>query len=80
MAHPSLIVLDMLLPYMDGYEVIEQLKRDENTNDIPILILSGAKVDKERIVQLNDCINIPILGKPIHPEELLNNVQEMVNY
>jgi len=80
MAHPSLIVLDMLLPDMDGYEVIEQLKRDENTNDIPILILSGAKVDKERIVQLNDCINIPILGKPIHPEELLNNVQEMVNY
>ena len=79
-ARPSLIVLDMLLPDIDGYEVIEQLKKDDDTNDIPILVLSGAKVDKERIEQLNDCINIPILGKPIKPEELLSNVQEMVNY
>jgi DNA-binding response OmpR family regulator len=77
--HPSLIVLDIMLPEMDGYDVIRELKMYEETDDIPILILSAASVDRERIEQVDDSVSIPIMGKPIQPEELLTNVQEMVS-
>ena len=78
--HPSLIVLDMMLPELDGYEVIERLKEDKYTQDIPILILSAATVDKERIERVDGTLQIPIMGKPIQPEELLGHVQAMVSY
>ena len=78
-AHPSLIVLDMMLPKKDGYEVINELKRNKKTQDIPILILSGVTVDKDRIVSMDNSHNIPVLGKPIKQEELLSNVQKMIN-
>ncbi len=78
--HPSLIVLDMMLPGLDGYGVIERLKEDKHTRDIPILILSAATVDKERIERVDDTLQIPIMSKPIQQEELLNYVQEMVSY
>ena len=77
---PSLIVLDMMLPELDGYEVIERLKEDKHTQDIPILILSAASVDKERIERVDGTLQIPIMSKPIQPEELLSHVQEMVSY
>ena len=77
--NPSLIVLDIMLPEMDGYDVIRALKTDEDTHDIPILILSATSVDRERIEQVDDSVSIPVMGKPIQPEELLTNVQEMVS-
>ncbi len=78
--NPSLIVLDMMLPEMNGYEVIEGLKRNEQTHNIPILILSAFTVDRERLDNDgNSHKNIPVMEKPIKPEELLNNVQDMLS-
>jgi CheY-like chemotaxis protein len=39
--HPDVILLDILLPGMSGYEVLEKLKADENTKNIPVIILSN---------------------------------------
>ena len=38
---PDLILLDMVLPQKDGYQVLEELKQDENTKDITVIILSN---------------------------------------
>ena len=40
-AHPSLIILDMLMPGLDGVEVLRRLKRTASTSNIPVLVLSG---------------------------------------
>jgi len=51
---PSLILLDLLLPSMDGFEVLSNLKKDSETSSIPVLILSnlGSKEDIDKAVKL----------------------------
>lgn len=53
-AKPDIIMLDILLPGMNGYEILEKLKNDENTKDIPVIILSnfGQKSEVEKGLQL----------------------------
>jgi PAS domain S-box-containing protein len=46
--HPDLVLLDTNMPGMDGYEVIRQLKRDEATSSIPIVVTTSSRVDKVR--------------------------------
>lgn len=38
---PNLILLDLILPKMDGFEVLEQLKKEEDTKDLPVIILTN---------------------------------------
>lgn len=45
--HPDLILLDILLPKMDGFAVLEELKRDPNTRDIPVVMLTNLGQDRD---------------------------------
>lgn len=47
---PDLIVLDIVLPYLDGWEILGKIKSEENSKDIPVIILSnlGQKEDIDR--------------------------------
>ena len=46
--HPDVIVLDLMLPGMTGYEVLETLKQNEHTSDIPILVLTAKSLRADR--------------------------------
>ena len=76
--NPSLIVLDMNLPGMSGYEVIGRLKQDKRTEKVPILISSGYEVNKEQLEKVNSHEAIPIVNKPMKSEELLEKVRELI--
>lgn len=54
LVHPDLILLDIMLPDMGGYEILETLKADPETKDIPVVILSnlGGRDEIEKGVQL----------------------------
>lgn len=45
---PDLVMLDLTLPKMDGFSIIEALKRDEKTKNIPVMIISGKDLDSEQ--------------------------------
>jgi PAS domain S-box-containing protein len=74
----SLIILDMVLPGMSGYEVIGRLKEDVRTADIPILISSGYDVDEGRLNKINREGAIPIIQKPLRADELKKKVKKMM--
>jgi CheY-like chemotaxis protein len=67
---PDLVILDMKMPGMSGYEVIGRLKESHKTKDLPILIMSGYEVE---IGRLHDSISqraILTINKPVQPELL----------
>lgn len=76
--NPNLILLDVLIPKMDGYLVAQALKQDENTRHIPIIMMS-AKAQEDDI---NKALKIGVedyLVKPFTPEILLDKVKKYIN-
>lgn len=71
---PALILLDIMMPEMDGYETCRQLKENEQTRNIPVIFLSALTktFDKVKAFQSG---GVDYLSKPIEIEELLVRVQ-----
>ena len=75
--HPDAIVLDVMMPKMDGLEVTKALKGDPETKDIPIILLS-AKAQASDIQAGKDIGADDYLTKPFDPLELLQRVGELI--
>lgn len=77
--HPSLILLDQLLPDMNGNEVLKSLKQDPQTSLIPVTFLSNFG-QKELIQEaLDNGASDYILKYKIQPEDLRNRIKKLVN-
>jgi signal transduction histidine kinase len=70
---PDLIVLDVSMPEMDGYEVCRRLRTDPRTHDIPILFVSGMDEARAKVRALS-CGGVDYVVKPIQAEELLARI------
>ncbi|WP_448571221.1 diguanylate cyclase [Trichothermofontia sp.] len=74
---PDLILLDINMPQMNGYEVCQQLKRDEQTADIPIIFISALDdvIDKVRAFTIG---GVDYITKPFQLEEVLARVENQL--
>ncbi len=70
---PSLIVLDLMLPGIDGYEVLERLRQDDATRGIAVLMLTARREEPDRIRGLSLGAD-DYLTKPFSPQELVLRV------
>jgi DNA-binding response OmpR family regulator len=70
---PDLIVSDIMMPYMDGYEFLENLRKIDKISSIPCILVT-AKVEKRDIRQGMELGADDYLTKPFTPEELLNSI------
>jgi len=71
---PSLILLDVRMPKMNGFEVCERLKRDERTRDIPIIFVSALQDVEERVRGFK-AGGVDFVSKPIQQSEVLARVR-----
>ncbi len=71
--HPDLILLDVMMPGMDGYEVCRTLKSQRETQHIPIIFLT-AKTGTEDIIKGFKCGGVDYVSKPFNSEELMARV------
>jgi len=71
---PELILLDIIMPGMDGFEVLRRLKAQEKTHDIPVIILSALTETAQRIEGLN-LGAVDFISKPYQADELLARVR-----
>lgn len=74
---PDLVLLDINMPQMNGYEVCQNLKGDERTRDIPVIFLSALDdvLDKVKAFQVG---GVDYITKPFHLEEVLIRVQNHI--
>lgn len=75
--NPDLILMDIMMPEMDGIETTKRLKENLATQRIPIVVVSAAQETNIRIQALEAGGN-DFIVKPIHPEELLIRVQNLL--
>lgn len=74
---PQLIITDIMMPQMDGIELIKNIRANENTNHIPIIVVSARTENNDRLIGLDAGAEV-YLGKPFIPDELLIMVRKLI--
>lgn len=73
-SHPDVILLDQIMPKLDGKQVLHALRQDDATRDIPVLVLSGM----ERGLA-SEWPGAEFVGKPFSPEELVKRIRGILS-
>jgi pilus assembly protein CpaE len=75
--HPDLIILDVMMPGMDGFEVSRNLRRNPKTATTPILMFTAKTTIEDKFAGYDAGVNI-YLTKPIHPVDLQANIRTLL--
>ena len=78
-SRPDLIFLDLMMPEVDGFEVIGHLKESEDTRDIPIIIVSAKELTKEEAEYLNKNIEKIIRKGEFSKEDLFKDIKRALD-
>jgi CheY-like chemotaxis protein len=70
---PDVIVLDLMMPGMDGHEVLDRLKADDATRDIPVVVLTVMR-SFHRDARCVEQGAVKVLGKPFDPAEVADDI------
>ena len=76
--HPDLILLDLMMPDMDGWEVYQQMKADEATKNIPVIVVTARAQSIDKVLGLHIAKVDDYIAKPFSPQELLNSVDNVL--
>lgn len=74
----DLILLDLMMPGMDGWEVYQRLKANERTRDIPVIIVTAKAQRIDRVLGLYIVGVDDYITKPFSPKELLKSVENIL--
>ncbi|HRK21722.1 MAG TPA: response regulator [Fimbriimonadaceae bacterium] len=74
---PNLVVLDVMMPYMDGFEVLKSLRREPETEALPVIMLTAKAQDKDVFEGYHYGADM-YLTKPFNPMELVTFVKRII--
>ena len=74
---PDLILLDIMMPGIDGYEVTRRIKKDKRTKDVPVIIITSLEESESKLRGMEEGAE-ELLSKPVHSTELLARVSSML--
>lgn len=77
---PDVITLDISMPEESGVKALRELQNNENTKNIPVIIITGVTSDFKRFIRARKQVHIPegYFEKPINRELLLKKVNELI--
>jgi len=77
--HPDLVLLDLMMPDMDGWEVYQQMKADETTRNIPVIVVTAKAQNIDKVLGLHIAKVDDYIAKPFSPQELMDSVERIFN-
>ncbi len=75
---PDLVLLDLMMPDMDGWEVYQQMKADEELKDIPVIVVTAKAQSIDKVLGLHIAKVDDYVTKPFGPQELLQSVNKVL--
>jgi DNA-binding response OmpR family regulator len=75
---PDVILLDLMMPDMDGWEVYQQLKADESTRDIPVIVITAKAQNIDKVLALHIAKVDDYIPKPFTPKDLLDSIEKVL--
>lgn len=78
LTHPDLILLDIVMPDLNGIQVLTKLKGNRRTASIPVMMLSGNRDEESKAGAMHEYA-VRYLTKPIEPDALLEKVNEVLS-
>jgi CheY-like chemotaxis protein len=79
LAHPACIVVDIMMPRVDGYRLVRALRGDSETADIPVVMLTALALDHNRLAGLLSGADHYLI-KPVKPQELVDTIRRAIAY
>jgi two-component system response regulator VicR len=76
--HPDLILLDLMMPDIDGWEVYQQIKSNEDTKAIPVIVITAKAQAIDRVLGLHIAKVDDYICKPFRPQELLESIDSVL--
>jgi two-component system, OmpR family, response regulator VicR len=76
--HPDLVLLDLMMPEMGGWEVYQHMKADETTKDIPVIVVTAKAQSIDKVLGLHIAKVDDYISKPFSPQELLTSVDNVL--
>ncbi len=76
---PDLILLDLMMPDMDGWEVYQQIKANEATKDIPVIIVTAKAQNIDKVLGLQIAKVDDYVTKPFGPQDLVSSIEKVLN-
>jgi len=75
---PDLVLLDLMMPDMDGWEVYQQIKADEKIRDTPVIVVTAKAQSIDKVLGLHIAKVDDYIAKPFQPQELLASVEKVL--
>jgi CheY-like chemotaxis protein len=74
--NPAVLLLDLKLPKVDGLEVLQQIKSDENLRMVPVVVLTSSREEKDMVTSYKLGVNAYVV-KPVDFHEFVNAIKEL---
>lgn len=75
---PDVILLDLMMPDMDGWEVYQQIKADKEMRDIPVIVVTAKAQSIDKVLGLHIAKVDDYIPKPFSPQELVDSIQQVL--
>ena len=76
---PDLVLLDLMMPDVDGWDVYHQIKSDEKTRHIPVIVITAKAQDIDKILGLRVAKVEDYISKPFSPQELVSRIEQVLS-
>jgi len=76
---PDLILLDLMMPDVDGWDVYQQIKADDMTRNIPVIVITAKSQAIDRVLGLHIAKVDDYISKPFRPQELLDSIDRVLD-